>query len=190
METIKTSWREEMEKERMIYAEQIKKRKQEADGGKVRSFVKDLAGKGVSEANLMHEDANKEDEDREFQKKVDALGESFKEARNAANEIVEHFQARDIMKDLKDKWLNSYTDDAELNRYISENYKNIPIEEIKKHLSFVEDNETGLTRYMFELKLKPVQEVILQENEMEESIEKNDSKKLASVRERISTLKH
>lgn len=184
---LKTSWREEMEKERATYAKQVKERKQEADGGRVKSLVNDLTGKGVSGIDIMREDANKEGEDREFQKKVDALGESFKEARNAANEIVEHFQTRDIMKDPKNKWLNSFTDEAELNRYISENYENIASEEIKKHISFVEDNETGLTRYTFELELKPIQEVILQEKEMEEKIERDDAEKLANVRRNLTT---
>jgi len=188
METKKTSWREEMEKERTMYAEQIKKRKQETDGGRVKGFIKDLAGKGVAEADLMQEDANKEGEDREFQKKVDALGESFKEARNAAAEIVEHFKTRDIVENPKDKWLNSFTDEAELKRYVSEKYKNISLEDIKKHLSFVEDNEAGLTRYMFQIELKPIQEVILQEDELEEKIEKDDSEKLANVRKEISDI--
>jgi hypothetical protein len=186
MKTIKTSWREEMEEERAMYAEQIKRRKQEANGGKIKSFAKDLAGRGIAEMDIIQEDAKKENAEREFQKKVDALGESFKEARNAANEVVEHFQTRDIVEEPKDKWLNSFTDEAELNRYISENYKDISPEDIKKHLTFVEDNEIGLTRYMFQIELKPIQEVILQEDELEEKIERDDAEKLANVRRNLT----
>lgn len=186
MKTIKTSWREEMEEERAMYAEQIKRRKQEANGGKIKSFAKDLAGRGIAEMDIIQEDAKKENAEREFQIKVDMLGESFKEARNAAAEIVEHFKTRDIVENPKDKWLNSFTDEAELKRYASEKHKNISLEDIKKHLTFVEDNETGLTRYAFELELKPIQEVILQENEKEEKIEKDDAEKLANVRRNLT----
>lgn len=181
--------------ERDEYAAQIKTRKQEADGGRIKSFAKDLVGKGVSETDLMHEDAIKEDQKREIQKKqeketqekADALGESFKTARSAAEEIVEHFQTRKITDNPKEQWLNKFVDHAELDLYISEHYKDIPKEEIERNLSKFYDTESPAEiHYSFELSLRSLQSVV--EEKTKEKIENKDFEKLENTRNKLASM--
>jgi hypothetical protein len=180
--------------ERDEYVAQIKTRKQEADGGRIKSFAKDLVGKGVAETDLMHEDAIEENRKIEIQKKeietqekADALGESFKAARNAAEEIVEHFQTRKITDNPNEQWLNKFVDHAELDLYISEHYKDIPKEEIETNLSKSYDTESPAeVHYSFELSLRSLQSVV--EEKTKEKIEKKDSKKLENTRNRLASI--